>query len=158
MATPWPTPHTQYPLHYLSKYAEGSSMRYTSQGLPRARAMATRCSSPPDKNCTSWSMIGSIFIGFMTSLTNCGCTYLLSEEKQKGKGRTFIAGKERNARRGFVRQMTMRTKVKQYPPFLSQALSNPTRWILTRRGCACAAGSGRALRTWAKSSVACRKC
>mmetsp|Transcript_8186 Transcript_8186/g.26839 ORF Transcript_8186/g.26839 Transcript_8186/m.26839 type:complete len:98 (+) Transcript_8186:592-885(+) len=32
-----------------SKYADGSSMRYKSAGLPRARAMATRWSSPPER-------------------------------------------------------------------------------------------------------------
>mmetsp|Transcript_28048 Transcript_28048/g.62556 ORF Transcript_28048/g.62556 Transcript_28048/m.62556 type:complete len:92 (-) Transcript_28048:1382-1657(-) len=50
-------------------------MRYTSAGLPSERAMATRWSSPPDKNCTSWSMMGSIFMGFITSEMNCGWTY-----------------------------------------------------------------------------------
>mmetsp|Transcript_13980 Transcript_13980/g.28654 ORF Transcript_13980/g.28654 Transcript_13980/m.28654 type:complete len:114 (-) Transcript_13980:1428-1769(-) len=58
-----------------SRYALGSSMRYTSAGFPRAKAMAQRCSSPPDRFCTSRSMMGSIFIGFITSEMNCGCTY-----------------------------------------------------------------------------------
>lgn len=35
-----------------SKYADGSSIRYTSAGLPKHRARATRCNSPPDKVCT----------------------------------------------------------------------------------------------------------
>mmetsp|Transcript_18247 Transcript_18247/g.38170 ORF Transcript_18247/g.38170 Transcript_18247/m.38170 type:complete len:125 (-) Transcript_18247:156-530(-) len=50
-----------------SKYALGSSIRYTSAGLPSATVMATRCSSPPDKCFTSWSMRFSISNGFSTS-------------------------------------------------------------------------------------------
>ncbi|EIM89140.1 uncharacterized protein STEHIDRAFT_129667 [Stereum hirsutum FP-91666 SS1] len=35
--------------------------------------IATLCSSPPDNVFTSWSMIGSKFIGLSTSVLNCGC-------------------------------------------------------------------------------------
>ncbi|EED80729.1 predicted protein, partial [Postia placenta Mad-698-R] len=42
-------------------------------GFPSASTMATRCSSPPDSVLTSWSRIGSRFIGFKTSVLNCGC-------------------------------------------------------------------------------------
>ena len=35
-----------------SKYADGSSIRYTSAGFPRHNANATLCNSPPDKFCT----------------------------------------------------------------------------------------------------------
>ncbi|KAH9932883.1 uncharacterized protein B0H18DRAFT_1083130 [Fomitopsis serialis] len=42
-------------------------MRYTDTfGLPSARTIATRWSSPPESD-------GSRFIGFMTSVLNCGC-------------------------------------------------------------------------------------
>ncbi|PCH35058.1 hypothetical protein WOLCODRAFT_133703 [Wolfiporia cocos MD-104 SS10] len=35
--------------------------------------MATRCSSPPESVFTSWSRMGSRFMGFTTSVLNCGC-------------------------------------------------------------------------------------
>mmetsp|Transcript_12730 Transcript_12730/g.47008 ORF Transcript_12730/g.47008 Transcript_12730/m.47008 type:complete len:142 (-) Transcript_12730:1665-2090(-) len=58
----------------LSKYADGSSTRYTSAGLPKARTIATRWSSPPERFCTPWSMMVLITMGLITSETNCGCT------------------------------------------------------------------------------------
>mmetsp|Transcript_6789 Transcript_6789/g.24138 ORF Transcript_6789/g.24138 Transcript_6789/m.24138 type:complete len:144 (+) Transcript_6789:520-951(+) len=58
-----------------SRYAEGSSMRYTSAGLPMQSTSATRCSSPPDRCLTSWSMMFSMFSGRITSVLNCGCAY-----------------------------------------------------------------------------------
>ncbi|KLT44934.1 hypothetical protein CC85DRAFT_241756 [Cutaneotrichosporon oleaginosum] len=48
-------------------------MRSTSAGTPSTRQMATRCSSPPESVCTSWSMMPSKFIGLMTSELNWGC-------------------------------------------------------------------------------------
>mmetsp|Transcript_17338 Transcript_17338/g.41606 ORF Transcript_17338/g.41606 Transcript_17338/m.41606 type:complete len:103 (+) Transcript_17338:712-1020(+) len=59
----------------LSRYAEGSSMRYTSAGVPNARQMASRCSSPPDRFWTPLSMIFSMLRGFITSDTNWGWMY-----------------------------------------------------------------------------------
>mmetsp|Transcript_2987 Transcript_2987/g.3424 ORF Transcript_2987/g.3424 Transcript_2987/m.3424 type:complete len:84 (-) Transcript_2987:854-1105(-) len=53
-----------------SRYALGSSTRYTSAGVPRARQMARRCNSPPDNVCTPLSMILSILRGFITSEIN----------------------------------------------------------------------------------------
>lgn len=38
-----------------SKYAEGSSIKYTLAFLPRAKTSATRCNSPPDNFWTSKS-------------------------------------------------------------------------------------------------------
>ncbi|KIY47434.1 hypothetical protein FISHEDRAFT_66131 [Fistulina hepatica ATCC 64428] len=35
--------------------------------------MATRCSSPPDRVFTSWSMMFSKLMGLSTSVWNCGC-------------------------------------------------------------------------------------
>ncbi|EPQ52253.1 hypothetical protein GLOTRDRAFT_26061, partial [Gloeophyllum trabeum ATCC 11539] len=42
-------------------------------GLPSASTIATRWSSPPESVFTSWSRIFSKFIGFTTSVWNCGC-------------------------------------------------------------------------------------
>mmetsp|Transcript_9373 Transcript_9373/g.28173 ORF Transcript_9373/g.28173 Transcript_9373/m.28173 type:complete len:204 (+) Transcript_9373:2587-3198(+) len=50
-------------------------MRYTSAGMPRHMVMATLCSSPPDRCCTSWSISSSIRMGFITSVMNWGCMY-----------------------------------------------------------------------------------
>ncbi|KWU44390.1 hypothetical protein RHOSPDRAFT_17883 [Rhodotorula sp. JG-1b] len=44
-----------------------------SAGFPSARTIATRCSSPPERVVTYWSMMFSRFIGFRTSVLNCGC-------------------------------------------------------------------------------------
>ena len=55
-----------------SRYADGSSIKYMSAGVPSAMTMATRCSSPPESVLTSWSISGSISIGFITSDMNCG--------------------------------------------------------------------------------------
>mmetsp|Transcript_36848 Transcript_36848/g.75173 ORF Transcript_36848/g.75173 Transcript_36848/m.75173 type:complete len:122 (+) Transcript_36848:629-994(+) len=57
-----------------SRYADGSSIRYTSAGVPSARTMASRWSSPPDRVCTPLSMMLSMTRGFMQSETNWGCT------------------------------------------------------------------------------------
>jgi hypothetical protein len=64
-------------------------MSRTSAGTPSTRQMATRCNSPPDKLdisfllqhngwayvWTSWSIIGSICMGLMTSELNWGSVY-----------------------------------------------------------------------------------
>mmetsp|Transcript_35210 Transcript_35210/g.113420 ORF Transcript_35210/g.113420 Transcript_35210/m.113420 type:complete len:111 (+) Transcript_35210:651-983(+) len=55
-----------------SRYADGSSIRYKSAGLPSAMTRATRCSSPPERYLTSWSRSRSMSIGFITSELNCG--------------------------------------------------------------------------------------
>mmetsp|Transcript_32222 Transcript_32222/g.44946 ORF Transcript_32222/g.44946 Transcript_32222/m.44946 type:complete len:87 (+) Transcript_32222:500-760(+) len=55
-----------------SRYAEGSSRRYISAGLPSDRANATLCSSPPERFLTCRSMISSILSGRITSDTNWG--------------------------------------------------------------------------------------
>mmetsp|Transcript_4730 Transcript_4730/g.14616 ORF Transcript_4730/g.14616 Transcript_4730/m.14616 type:complete len:194 (-) Transcript_4730:945-1526(-) len=47
-----------------------------SATVPSASAMATRCSSPPERCITSWSMSASMLSGFITSETNCGWTYM----------------------------------------------------------------------------------
>lgn len=47
-----------------------------SEGKPRHMTMATRCSSPPDSSCTPLSMMASMLMGLITSLTNCGFTYM----------------------------------------------------------------------------------
>mmetsp|Transcript_30616 Transcript_30616/g.42234 ORF Transcript_30616/g.42234 Transcript_30616/m.42234 type:complete len:92 (+) Transcript_30616:597-872(+) len=52
----------------LSRYAEGSSSKYTSAGVPRARTMATRCSSPPERFNTARSISSSIRNGRVTSV------------------------------------------------------------------------------------------
>lgn len=55
----------------LAAYELGSSMRYTCTfGLPRARTIATRCNSPPERVLTSWSIILSRLICFNTSVWN----------------------------------------------------------------------------------------
>mmetsp|Transcript_55696 Transcript_55696/g.136714 ORF Transcript_55696/g.136714 Transcript_55696/m.136714 type:complete len:299 (-) Transcript_55696:954-1850(-) len=59
----------------LSRYADGSSIRYTCAGCPRHSVMAHRCASPPDRWRTSWSSRRSISSGFVTSVWNCGCEY-----------------------------------------------------------------------------------
>ncbi|KAI8870544.1 hypothetical protein GQ42DRAFT_122144 [Ramicandelaber brevisporus] len=43
-----------------------------SAGLPRARVMATRCNSPPERVLTSWSSSLSMRSGLSTSVLNCG--------------------------------------------------------------------------------------
>mmetsp|Transcript_56080 Transcript_56080/g.157336 ORF Transcript_56080/g.157336 Transcript_56080/m.157336 type:complete len:114 (+) Transcript_56080:397-738(+) len=58
-----------------SRYALGSSIRYTSAGVPKARVIASRWSSPPERVCTPLSMMLSITRGFITSEMNWGCTY-----------------------------------------------------------------------------------
>mmetsp|Transcript_18274 Transcript_18274/g.50722 ORF Transcript_18274/g.50722 Transcript_18274/m.50722 type:complete len:87 (-) Transcript_18274:396-656(-) len=55
-----------------SRYALGSSTRYTSAGFPKATVIASRCSSPPDRVCTPLSMMFSMISGFITSEMNWG--------------------------------------------------------------------------------------
>ncbi|EDR08215.1 uncharacterized protein LACBIDRAFT_250088, partial [Laccaria bicolor S238N-H82] len=43
-----------------------------SLGIPKASTIATRCSSPPESVFTSWSIMFSKFMGFNTSVWNCG--------------------------------------------------------------------------------------
>lgn len=45
---------------------------HTTLTCPRHKVMATLCSSPPERFRTSWSIMFSIWSGFMTSVMNCG--------------------------------------------------------------------------------------
>jgi len=60
-------------LYSESKYADGSSKRYTFAGLPNATINATLYSSPPLSFYTSCSIMSFSFIGLQTSVLNWGC-------------------------------------------------------------------------------------
>lgn len=55
-------------LYSASKYADGSSSKYTSAGLPNANINATLYNSPPDSFLTSLSSKSSILNGLYTSV------------------------------------------------------------------------------------------
>ena len=55
-----------------SKYALGSSIKYTSAAVPKTRINATLWSYPPDNVFTVWSNKCSICIGLNTSELKCG--------------------------------------------------------------------------------------
>jgi len=57
-------------LYSASRYAEGSSIRYTSAGLPKAIINATFYISPPESFYTWLSMIEFKFIGLHISDVN----------------------------------------------------------------------------------------
>ncbi|RKP01443.1 hypothetical protein CXG81DRAFT_4803, partial [Caulochytrium protostelioides] len=122
-----------------------------SAGVPRQTTMATRCSSPPESFCTSWSMMFSIWSGLTTSVWNCGCikaplmrcssnmrtVRVVFGEMVCGLYDTLSSGTSTSSS-GFSRPASMRMKVVLPVPFwpsmtrISESVNPPSQTVSSK--------------------------